>query len=101
MPHVLSLYVVMVELRPVQFKCHAIFQAFEQVIITWFDLGEISRTQDGLIYEILLIPLPDFDFHLAGDHVEAIPFVFVLVLGANPTCLEINAVELQHAIGMY
>jgi len=101
MAHCLPLYVVVIEFRPVQLEGHSVLQPLEEMEVARLDLGEVTRPQYGLVDEVLLIPLPDSYLHPATDHIESVPFVPVLMLAAHSSRPEVDAVEFQHAIGVY
>ena len=64
----------------------------EAMVLTWRHLGHLSGRDSGAVDQVVAV-LPYFHVQLAGLHPEGIPLVFVLVLAAPASGLDLDAVD--------
>ena len=78
---------------PIKFKCHTSFNSLELVKYARRHCCPITCIQYGFIHQVIIF-LPDSDDHLTALYEEAIPSMFMEMLGAFEVGSEINPMKL-------
>jgi len=91
---VFSLYVIFVQFCPVDLVHHTPLSAAidEAVVLSRRHFGHLSGRDGGAVDQIVAV-LPYLHVQLAGLHPEGVPLVFVLVLAATASGLDLDTMD--------
>jgi len=92
--NIFSLYVIFVQFCPIDLVHHTPLAAAvdEAVVLSRRHLGHLPGRDGGAVDQVVAV-LPYLHIQLTGLHPEGVPLVFVLVLAATASGLDLDAVD--------